>query len=211
MKQSFPGGTPEFYATDYSAPMIEQLRKKEWASKVHVSVMDAQELSFPDDHFTHSFTDFALMAIPNPEKAAKQIYRTLRPGGTAVLTTWKELGYMVIFHDAQKKVKPDSEFLPGPRSIGGEWMTDTKLRTTLEAAGFQSNHIKITTDQAVMSSDMWGPGLDLMKGVLIKDIVQGWTDKEQEQYNEVLDKQFDHENANPRPTTMVAWVVVARK
>jgi hypothetical protein len=50
-----------------------------------------------------------------------------------------------------------------------------------------------------------------MKGMLVTDVVKGWTDKEKEEYNVALKEQFEHENANPRPTEMVAWVAVARK
>ena len=211
IKQSEPTTTPQFFAADFSSAMLEQLRKHEWASKVHPELMDAQDLKYPDDKFTHSFTNFALMAIPDPLKAAKQIYRTLKPGGTAALTTWKEVGYMVIFHDAQRKVKPDSRILPGPRSIAEEWMSDWKLRSTLEAAGFQAKDIEITTETAIMSSDIWVSGLELMEDVVVNDIVKGWTDKEKEEYNVALKEQFEHESANPRTTVMVAWVAVARK
>jgi ubiquinone/menaquinone biosynthesis C-methylase UbiE len=211
VKQCRPDTTPELFAADYSSAMIEQLRKHDWASKVQSEVMDAQDLKYPDDKFTHSFTNFALMAIPDPLKAAKQIYRTLKPGGTAAITTWKHLGYMVIFHDAQRKVKPDSRFLPGPRSIADEWMGETIFRSTLEAAGFQAKNIEITTETAVMSSDMGGKGLELMKNVLVNDVVQGWTDKEKDEYSVALKEQFEQEYANPRPTEMVAWVAVVRK
>jgi hypothetical protein len=47
--------------------------------------------------------------------------------------------------------------------------------------------------------------------MLVSDIVQGWTDKEKEEYNVALKEQFELENANPRPTEMVAWVAVAHK
>lgn len=211
MKQLPSNTSPHFFAADFSPAMLEQLRKHDWASKVQSEVMDAQELKYPDENFTHSFTNFALMAMPDPLKAAKQIYRTLKPGGTAALTTWKQLGYMVIFHDAQMKVKPDSECRPGPRGISGEWMSDTKLRSTLEEAGFQAKDIEITTETATMSSAMWNSGLELMKGVLVADVVQGWTDEEKEEYNGVLKEQFEHENTHPRPTEMVAWVAVAQK
>ena len=173
IKQSKPDSTPELFAADYSPAMLEQLRKHDWAAKIHSELMDAQDLKYPDEKFTHSFTDFALMALPDPLKAAKQIHRTLKPGGTAALTTWKKLGYMVIFHDAQRKVKPDSIFLPGPRGIAAEWMSDGIFRSTLEAAGFQAKDIEISTETAVMSSDMWGSGLDLMKNMLVNDLVQG--------------------------------------
>jgi hypothetical protein len=118
---------------------------------------------------------------------------------------------MVIFHDAQRKVKPDSEYLPGPRGISGEWLGDMKFRSTLEAAGFQAKDIEITTETASMTSNMWVSGLELMKDVLVNDVVQGWTDKEKEEYNVALKEQFELENANTRPTEMVAWVAVARK
>jgi hypothetical protein len=58
---------------------------------------------------------------------------------------------------------------------------------------------------------MWVSGLELMKNMLVSDIVQGWTDKEKEEYNVALKEQFELENANPRPTEMVAWVAVAHK
>jgi hypothetical protein len=118
---------------------------------------------------------------------------------------------MVIFHDAQRKVKPDSEYLPGPRGISGEWLGDMKFRSTLEAAGFQAKDIEITTETASMTSNMWVSGLELMKDVLVNDVVQGWTDKEKEEYNVALKEQFELENANTRPTEMVAWVAVALK
>ena len=108
---------------------------------------------------------------------------------------------MVIFHDAQKKVKPDSEYLPGPRAISAEWMSDMKLRSTLEASGFQPQNIKISTAEAVMGSDEWGPGLELMKGMLVKDIVTGWSDEEAKEYNVALEKQFAHETSRHRPPT----------
>jgi len=212
IKLAKPDTTPEFFAADFSPAMLEQLRKHDWGPRVHAEVMDAQDLKYPDDKFTHSFTNFVLMALPDPLKAAQQIYRTLKPGGTAALTTWKKLGYMVIFHEAQRKVKPDSVFLPGPIGIAtADWMTDWKFRSTLEAAGFQPKDIEITTETAIMSSDLWGSGLELFKPMIVKSIVQGWTDKEKEDYDVALKEQFAHETENPRPTEMVAWVAVARK
>ena len=37
------------------------------------------------------------------------------------------------------------------------------------------------------------------------------TDKEKEEYSVALKEQLEQENANPRPTEMVAWVAVVRK
>jgi ubiquinone/menaquinone biosynthesis C-methylase UbiE len=95
-----PGENAEVHATDIAPAMIKIVQKKNW-SNFCAEVMDAQCLTFPDNEFTHSFTKFAIMAMPGPDKAAAHIYRTLKPGGTAVITTWKDIGYMVVFHEVQ--------------------------------------------------------------------------------------------------------------
>src|SRR5256885_11691603 len=155
IKHTQPNTTPEFFAADYSSAMIEQLRKHDWASKVNAEVLDAQDLKLPDDKFTHSFTNFAVMAFPDPLKAAKHIYRTLKPGGTAALTTWKKTGYMIVFHDAQRKGKPDSRFLQTPFGIPEECQSDWKLRRTLVELEVQAKDMEITTRSVYVPMTHW--------------------------------------------------------
>ncbi|OTA99013.1 hypothetical protein M426DRAFT_76635 [Hypoxylon sp. CI-4A] len=52
------------------------------------AVVSAQNLTFPDEKFTHSFTTFAFHCLGNHVRAARQTYRTLKPGGTAVASIW---------------------------------------------------------------------------------------------------------------------------
>ena len=55
-------------------------------------VVDARDLSlFKDGLFSHSFTHFAIMMDDTDSaKVASEIFRTLQPGGTASVTTWKQ-------------------------------------------------------------------------------------------------------------------------
>ncbi|KAK8048225.1 hypothetical protein PG994_009955 [Apiospora phragmitis] len=55
------------------------------------TVIDAQKLDFPEAAFSHTFLSFGLPIIPDPVRAATEMYRTLRPGGTAVTAFWLQI------------------------------------------------------------------------------------------------------------------------
>ncbi|KAL2793040.1 S-adenosyl-L-methionine-dependent methyltransferase [Aspergillus keveii] len=109
---------PRIFAADLAPSMVANFeakaKSKGWIvdsdgeSALTVSVMDAESLSYPDDTFTHSHTNLGFPFFPNGEKAAGHVYRTLRPGGTAFISTWKTLGYPRPLHAAQRAVRPRS-------------------------------------------------------------------------------------------------------
>ena len=61
---------------------------KEHGWPVTTAVMPSQKLDFSDSHFTHSFTNFAFHCLGDSDRAASEIHRTLKPGGTAAATIW---------------------------------------------------------------------------------------------------------------------------
>ncbi|OTA96851.1 hypothetical protein M434DRAFT_392535 [Hypoxylon sp. CO27-5] len=50
--------------------------------------MDEQKLEFLDATFSHVFLSFGSPLIDDLVAAAKEMYRTLKPGGTAVTALW---------------------------------------------------------------------------------------------------------------------------
>lgn len=50
--------------------------------------MRAQELSFPDNFFDFSFTNFVVADLDDPDIVAQHLYRTLKPGGKAIVCTF---------------------------------------------------------------------------------------------------------------------------
>ncbi len=60
-----------------------------WPTKA--VIMDAQKLTFPDSTFSHSFLSFGLPIMPDPVAAASEMYRTLKPGGTAITAFWLQI------------------------------------------------------------------------------------------------------------------------
>lgn len=77
-------------ATDKNKYMIEGCRERATIGgwPLEAIVMPAQAISFPDEYFTHSFTNFIITHLKeNHDPAAKHIYRTLKPGGHAIVST----------------------------------------------------------------------------------------------------------------------------
>ena len=68
----------------------------EWAQAEGVEanfvVGDAQELPFEDDSFDRVSSVFGAMFAPDQERAAAELVRVCRPGGTVVVTAWTPEG-----------------------------------------------------------------------------------------------------------------------
>lgn len=82
--------TIKIHATDIAPPIVnvynQSAEARHWPCRAEV--MDAQKLTFPDASFSHVFLSFGLPLMDDPVAAASEMYRTLRPGGTAVTAFW---------------------------------------------------------------------------------------------------------------------------
>ena len=86
------GSEAQFHAVDAAPNMIE-LAKAKLGDKpnIHYGVMPGEILEFPDKHFTHSFTNLGILFFKSPAAGAEEIWRTLKPGGIAIVTSWSRL------------------------------------------------------------------------------------------------------------------------
>ncbi|KAK8044774.1 S-adenosyl-L-methionine-dependent methyltransferase [Apiospora rasikravindrae] len=90
---------------------------KSAAAAARVQSMAASEgwpgtaLGFPDGTFSHSLTGFVFLQLGEgaDEACAGEIYRTLRPGGLAVVATWEDLPSMAVFRRAVERLHGDDE------------------------------------------------------------------------------------------------------
>lgn len=57
--------------------------------KARVSVMDAEELSFPDASFDYVTCGFGIMFFPDQDRSLAQMRRVLKPGGRLAISTWQ--------------------------------------------------------------------------------------------------------------------------
>lgn len=54
-----------------------------------VTVMDAEELTFPDEVFDFVTCGFGIMFFPDQDRGLAQMRRVLKPGGCLALSTWR--------------------------------------------------------------------------------------------------------------------------
>jgi ubiquinone/menaquinone biosynthesis C-methylase UbiE len=82
----YPPGV-KLTAIEFSPEMlaIARERAEELKSRADLREGDAQDLEFEDERFDTVVLTLALCTIPDDRKAAKEVYRVLRPGGRFVL------------------------------------------------------------------------------------------------------------------------------
>lgn len=81
----------QVHAIDFSEPMLQRLAEDARAAgltNIETSVGDGQALPFDDDRFDAGFSMFGLMFFPDRTKGFAELFRVLRPGATAVVSSW---------------------------------------------------------------------------------------------------------------------------
>lgn len=130
-------------ATDASTGMIDVLREK---FKDHTAVtpvvMDSTKLKFPDETFELSYTTFGIFLFPDADMGAREIYRTLKTGGTAAVTVWQSVGWVPVLRRIEKKLGLEPKLLPIDME---KWMDSEYLKQTLLRAGFEDVTMETTT------------------------------------------------------------------
>jgi len=215
--EKFP--TAEIYAADVAPLMVHAFKaimgtKKELQKQVkEVRLEDAQSLTFTDDMFDASITNFGIVNIPDPIAGAKQIYRTLKPGGTVIVTAWKTFGFKPILWEIQEQVKPAD---PLTELHIEPWCDSALLEKILKAGGFSQVNFTVVKD------GLWGENKEDFKRVLLENLVtltaRNWTEEEQcklpAMISQVVDEQqdkFSVTDGGKVGCMMEAWVAVATK
>ena len=75
-------------ATDASAEMIQEAKRKNHSAKLYFSVQDMFCLPYADESFEVVIVSNALHIVPQPEKALAEIRRVLREDGVLIAPTF---------------------------------------------------------------------------------------------------------------------------
>jgi SAM-dependent methyltransferase len=171
--------------------------------------MDAENLSYPDDTFTHSYTNLGFPFFPNSEEAAGHVYRTLQPGGMAFISTWKTLGYLRPLHAAQRAVRPTSTLWEPP--MPKDWYTQEKLAQVLVSAGFETGKIRVLTKSVGYGGKDLDDLLDILRTAFLGQVTNGWSEEEKEKWIQELSNALTEREKESASLDMVAWIAVAQK
>ncbi len=102
-------------ATDYVPALVERARERAAAERqaITFAVEDAEALSFPDASFDVVLSTFGVMFTADHDRAAAEMLRVCRPGGTIAMANWTPDGFIgQVFRTLGRHLPPP----PGARS-----------------------------------------------------------------------------------------------
>ena len=112
---------------DYVPSLLERGRRRAEAEGLAVELVegDAEALPFPDASFDAVTSVFGTMFAPDQPRAASELLRVCRPGGTIALASWTPDGFI---GDLFRTV---SEHVPPPPGVASPmlWGTEAHLRS----------------------------------------------------------------------------------
>lgn len=175
---------PSITAVDQAPGMVAIAERKLTAllpdKPFFTAVMSGEKLDIPDQTFTHSITNLGLLFFSDDVAGVKEIYRTLKPGGIAVVTTWFNLGYLdAVIRPAQKGIRPND--IPFTFPLSEHWFCPNYVEKCLqEKGGFK--HVEIqqrTVYYTAASLDE----IQILLSPAFRNLRENWTKEEQKHYD----------------------------
>ncbi|KAH8171263.1 methyltransferase domain-containing protein [Sarocladium implicatum] len=143
-----PETLPHFHLTDISPNMISlahsNLTNLNILSHATLSPSPSESLPLPSSSITHSITNCGILFFKNPQAGASEIFRTLSPTGTAIITTWRTFDFFsTVVFPSQLAIRPNDPPLPPPPKQ--PWHDPAHLEKVLREAGFTSVRVREKT------------------------------------------------------------------
>jgi ubiquinone/menaquinone biosynthesis C-methylase UbiE len=139
---------------DFSPSMLEELRrraKEGGVTNVEAVEADGQALPFGDASFDAAFSMFGLIFFPDRGKGFRELFRVLRPGGRAVVASWRPFDTVppikAVF-EVLLEFMPELPFGKSKAPLG----EPDEFRAELEAAGFSAVDVRMVSHKDTASS-----------------------------------------------------------
>jgi SAM-dependent methyltransferase len=143
-------------AIDFSPQMVMNLKRRLNGAQLGADVRlgDGQALPWGDAEFDAAFSMFGLMFFPDRARGFSELYRVLKPGGVAVVSSWATLeGIFASIMAAMREVLPEIPFGTGK----GPLADPEEFARELAAAGFAD--VKVTAQTHALPGgaprDIW--------------------------------------------------------
>jgi ubiquinone/menaquinone biosynthesis C-methylase UbiE len=203
---------PYVLGIDNAQGMIDQFEgKKEtfgWTT-VESRVMSAETLTgIEDNSFDAVIMNFGLFALPDAVKGAAEMWRVLKTGGVAIITTWKRSPPVDILEKAVGAIRPTEKDSVFP--ISKDWLKAEKLSQVMTHGGFES--VKVDSFDSYWKNDSLEEFLESLTGPFWQRLWAHWSDEEKARLKpEILNALTEEEKGSEGTLDMIAWVCVAHK
>ncbi|KAH6603832.1 hypothetical protein Trco_007278 [Trichoderma cornu-damae] len=149
-------------------------------------VMDADSLSFPDETFTHTIGNAMIFVGPRNDgvDAAKEMYRTLKPGGTLVLNCFAYVPVLEPIREASRATRSTGA-LPEWNSFE-KWMDPAFIANIVEAGGFEKGAVSVQQREMFINVGDFDRHARLvwsMRGMPSA----GWSKEDEERWDEAVE------------------------
>jgi ubiquinone/menaquinone biosynthesis C-methylase UbiE len=107
---------------DYVPELLARGRERAQAERLPIDFVegDAENLPFENDAFDAVLSTFGVMFTANQARAASELVRVARPGGTIALASWTPEGFLGDFFRAVTRHVPPPAGVPSPFVWGKE-------------------------------------------------------------------------------------------
>lgn len=175
----------EILVSDNNEGMVTGARDSFDSPSIKYENLDAHDLSsLQDNYFTHSITNFSIFTFKDAEGAMAEVYRTLKPDGQAIVTSWERFAVLPIVHQAQKTLRPDLPAMPVP---GPRFFEDGELEKVLVSGGFKRDQIRsFKRDIIVSDEDLVAGAKEFMSGDYMQRAREGYTEEEVAKWPETI-------------------------
>lgn len=206
------------HATDIDPPFLSALQNDTEQHHWPISVTNqkSETLDFADNTFTHSLTNIAIFFTSDSGlDGAKEVYRTLRPGGIAVVNCWALVTWLLPVRAVHEHMRPGKPF-PTPVVA---WHDGKHIQKIMRDAGFRGEDMRIERSDAWAVVKRSGLREWAEKSWAYLGGIAGWFEGDDETWDQAVDKLVELLLVQPETTVaseeirMKAsqWVVIAKK
>jgi ubiquinone/menaquinone biosynthesis C-methylase UbiE len=137
-------------ASDLAPGMLERGRARTEAEGLDVEwvLADVEDLPFEGDRFDCVGSVFGAFIAPQPELAAAEMFRVVRPGGTVGLTAWTADGFFGELSALGQRYNPTPAGLGRPQEWGDEATARERLEGLAARVEVDRGVIAFTADSA---------------------------------------------------------------